>query len=454
MSKKSAYLGGEAESSEEENNSDSNSHSNSNSSSYDSSDSSDDEMAFLEHKMFDRAYLLMKLFLRLLKHLVFTTPKWVIMATRLFMFVICLLPGFVRFFWYYMVSGGVRRDIRYGPASRQVLDVYLPAPSEKNNNNKDIPIVVFVTGGAWIIGYKMWGALLGRALTSNNCMLVIPDYRNFPQATGEEMCEDVDVAVQWVLRNVGTGTRRSEFSDVGSNKKVVLVGQSAGAQLTALVLLKKAMQSVQKREVQSSKSSKPRYQRPPNPRTLRRWSPGEIRGFIPISGPYDLVSIKDFMHQKGLDKKIISHIFPDLIGASPVHVCDEIREQMNVCSLKSINSRWDFPPTCVIHGSEDQTVPHEMCGRFSGKLRDIGVESEAIIYEGWSHTDGILEGPMEGDHRLHRDIFDRVIFWTEGGRDEGKDIRDNKHSFDDKCRLCKPLSPSCMIQIGRSVNPF
>ena len=38
------------------------------------------------------------------------------------------------------------------------------------------------TGGAWTIGYKAWGSLLGRRLSKHGCLCYCIDYRNFPQA--------------------------------------------------------------------------------------------------------------------------------------------------------------------------------------------------------------------------------------------------------------------------------
>ena len=36
-------------------------------------------------------------------------------------------------------------------------------------------------GGAWTIGYKAWGSLLGRRLSKHGCLVCCLDYRNFPQ---------------------------------------------------------------------------------------------------------------------------------------------------------------------------------------------------------------------------------------------------------------------------------
>lgn len=80
-----------------------------------------------------------------------------------------------------------------------MCDIYLPV----GGPNKDSPVLIFLTGGAWIIGYKMWGALMGRALCPHGVLLIIPDYRNFPQTDVTGMMFDVDMAIEWVFKNCG-----------------------------------------------------------------------------------------------------------------------------------------------------------------------------------------------------------------------------------------------------------
>ncbi|ETO03955.1 hypothetical protein RFI_33447, partial [Reticulomyxa filosa] len=50
-----------------------------------------------------------------------------------------------------------------------------------NDGKNKYPVVIFVTGGAWMIGYKAWGAFMGMLLAQLGILFVTPDYRNFPQ---------------------------------------------------------------------------------------------------------------------------------------------------------------------------------------------------------------------------------------------------------------------------------
>lgn len=61
---------------------------------------------------------------------------------------------------------------------RQQLDLYIPKSVSRGDA---VPTVIFVTGGAWTIGYKAWGALLARRLCDAGVITMCLDYRNFPQ---------------------------------------------------------------------------------------------------------------------------------------------------------------------------------------------------------------------------------------------------------------------------------
>ena len=97
-------------------------------------------------------------------------------------------------------------------------------------------MVVFVTGGAWLIGYKAWGELLGRMLAQLGILVFSVDYRNFPEATVKEMYQDVEAAVAWVFAHA------KEYG--GDPERVSLCGQSAGAHLTACLLAQRAREQV------------------------------------------------------------------------------------------------------------------------------------------------------------------------------------------------------------------
>lgn len=155
-----------------------------------------------------------------------TSQKWVIMTIRLLTFVALLFPAFLQILWYWLFHPQVHKNIPYGYKGRNLLDVYTVAASQEG---KKRPVLVFFSGGAWIIGYKAWGALMGKFLANCGVVFVTPDYRNFPQGMVPDMLEDASLAMQWVFTNI------EHFG--GDPDNVTLMGQSAGAHIAACMLI-------------------------------------------------------------------------------------------------------------------------------------------------------------------------------------------------------------------------
>ena len=126
-------------------------------------------------KFIQNVLLIFGLLLRLLR---FLRVTWIVKFLRLLLFSALLLPAFVRIGWFYATDGRIERGVRYGKNARNFLDVYVPSEERrkdgKEEEDKDIegenkkqplkPVVIFVTGGVWIIGYRVWGALLAKSL--------------------------------------------------------------------------------------------------------------------------------------------------------------------------------------------------------------------------------------------------------------------------------------------------
>lgn len=399
-----------------------------------------------------------------------TLPILLCDSFRIACFVIVLLPGFVRFAWFYWLSSR-RKSVRYGREScRQTLDVYLlsdrgemsqscdrsgnsleegyvPDPTDLRGDylricndmeaeicapNSGAPVVVFFTGGAWLIGYKMWGALLARTLTAAGVLVVVPDYRNYPLATVPDMVSDVDLAVLWVVGNIG------KFG--GNPDKIVAVGQSAGGHLMCTSLLRRAVQSLSIPNLPSSHiheliREEDEPMQPP-------WRPSDLKGFVSLSAPYDLQAMEHTFSRHGLDGHLVDRIF----GGKP-EAFDPCK-MLKICQQNGQSLSCLLPPIQIYHGSVDKTVPHQGAEDFSNELKKVTNNHGAVTfctYEGWSHTDPILEGPMEADHRFHRDLFETVREWT-----------DSPHLTwpEDESIVKGRLCPGFLVKVGRCCNPF
>jgi len=120
---------------------------------------------------------------------------------------------------------------------------------------------------------------------------------------------------------------------------------------------------------------------------------------------------------------------------------------------ESIKIKNVFPRFCAIHGTGDECVPVQTSGELISRLCTMKIEAELITYEGWSHTDPIIEAPMEGNHRYHRDLYNLICKWTRSSSSDDDDD-DELPPFDESHTMLKPICPSVMVNWARTCNPF
>ncbi|XP_026407773.1 isoprenylcysteine alpha-carbonyl methylesterase ICME-like isoform X4 [Papaver somniferum] len=291
-------------------------------------------------------YLITRLSFELLRYLG-VGYRWITKFLALGCYAMLLMPGFLQVAYYYFFSSQVRRSIVYGDQPRNRLDLYFPI---KNYGLK--PVVIFITGGAWIIGYKAWDSLLGLKLAEKDFIVACIDYRNFPQGTISDMVKDASQGISFVLNNI------AEYE--GDLNRVYLMGQSAGAHIAACALVEKAAHASAERE--------------------NSWSASQIKAYFGISGGYNLRKLVDHFHARGLCRSIFLSIMEgeeSLRRFSP-----EIMVQDHGLN----NGVGSVPPIILLHGSEDVSIPSDASKTFADALRKVGVKTELIIYDGKTHT--------------------------------------------------------------------
>lgn len=116
-------------------------------------------------------------------------------------------------------------DQRYHPDDeRQVLDVFRP------EGVTNAPVVLFVHGGAWMMGDKNFLGLyraVGRYLAGQGVVAVLANYRLTPAVKHPEHVKDIARAYAWTRRNIK--------QHGGNPDTIFLCGHSAGAHLVALL---------------------------------------------------------------------------------------------------------------------------------------------------------------------------------------------------------------------------
>lgn len=222
----------------------------------------------------------------------------------------------------------VASGISYGPHPRQKLDVYAPQDA------RGAPVVVFFYGGSWNSGERVDYGFLGTALAAQGFVAVLPDYRLVPDVRFPAFIEDGAAATAWVQREIG------QFG--GDRMRVVVSGHSAGAYIASMLALE------------------PSYLGQAGARE-------RLRGFAGLAGPYDFLPFQ----------------YPAIIeafGQWPRPI-----ETQPVAFVKP-----GAPPTLLLQGADDTTVPPRHAKALAERLKAAGNEVELIIYEAVDHIDVMI----------------------------------------------------------------
>jgi acetyl esterase/lipase len=231
---------------------------------------------------------------------------------------------------------------------RQVLDVYVPNDGASRARH---PVVIFFYGGSWQTGSKDVYQFVGEALTGEGFVVVIPDYRVYPQVRFPAFVEDGAEVVRWTEDNIS--------GYAGDASQIFLMGHSAGAQIAALLGLDTHF--LESAGVPAA----------------------TIRGVIGVAGPYDFLPLTDpklqalFTNAKGLD------------ATQPINFV-----------------RRDEPPLLLLHGLDDTTVLPRNSEHLAQAARDAGAQADLIEYPDYGHIGIIakLAAPLRGGSTVLPDI--------------------------------------------------
>lgn len=247
-------------------------------------------------------------------------------------------------------AGDYRRDpgLSYGADPRQTIDVYEPATlpgsemagaamanATMANATMGRPVVVFFYGGSWRWGEKESYRFVADALTRQGVVVMIPDYRVYPQVQYPVFIEDSAAAMRWARDHA------AEYG--GDPQRLFIMGHSAGAYNAAMVALDE------------------------------RWlakvgmTRRDIAGFIGISGPYDFLPTP------------LKNIQPVFATAT---------DQKDAEPLAHADA--GAPPTLLIHGTADTYVYLRNSEHLAARLRDSGAQVKFVSYFARGHLDIML----------------------------------------------------------------
>jgi acetyl esterase/lipase len=223
-------------------------------------------------------------------------------------------------------------NIAYGDEPRQKLDVYRP-----NTAKAPASVVVFFYGGDWQAGSKSGYRFVAQALASQGFIVVMPDYRLYPQVTFPAFVEDGALAVRWAHNNAG------RFG--GDPSRLYLMGHSAGAHIAVLLTLDASYL----KSVGLDRSA--------------------IRATAGLSGPYDFVPPLDDRGAFGMSRNDTT---PNP-RIEPIHFVDG-----------------HAPPLLLVHGLNDTTVGPENSTRLAERIRQAGGDVRTIFYPDRAHVGVVL----------------------------------------------------------------
>ena len=189
-----------------------------------------------------------------------------------------------------------------------------------------VPVVVFFYGGSWNSGSKAIYPFVAATLARAGFVVVVPDYRLYPQVKYPDFLRDCARAVAWVQ-----GHR-----DRTGGGPLFLMGHSAGAYNALMLGLDPAWLD----------EAGGHYR--------------DLAGVIGMAGPYDFLPITD---------PEIMPIFPD---AGPA-------------TQPITYARGDGPPLLLLAGTADRQVRPRNTQRLAAKVAADGGQVQAIYYKGLGH---------------------------------------------------------------------
>ncbi|GLB41877.1 putative carboxylesterase family protein [Lyophyllum shimeji] len=139
------------------------------------------------------------------------------------------------------IQGIPRKAFKYGPTDRHHLDVYYPIGAPHASGKT--PILFWVYGGGFTTGARRMAApmdlgyaCVGAFFARRGFLVIIPDYRLFPDAVFPGAVEDVRAAILWTIDNPAHLTTPS--SPHPDTEQIFVMGHSAGAThvISALLL--------------------------------------------------------------------------------------------------------------------------------------------------------------------------------------------------------------------------
>lgn len=216
----------------------------------------------------------------------------------------------------------IMHDVAYRSGPRGMMDIYRPTSA-----TGPLPVVVFFYGGSWQSGNRRDYRFVAATLAKRGMVVVVPDYRLYPEIQFPTFIEDAAEAVR--------ATHRHAAEWGGDPSRLVLAGHSAGAYLAAMLALA------------------PDYLGEDR---------NHIAGMVSLAGPYDFLPIT------GADIKLV-------FGAS---VTSPETQPINFAAANA-------PPLLLLHGGQDITVRPRNSINLAAAITRAGGQAQVALFDSLGH---------------------------------------------------------------------
>lgn len=282
-------------------------------------------------------------------------------------------------------------------AYKTVEGLQVKADVHRLDDDEIRPVVIWIHGGALIMGNR--GGLVGTTemMVDAGYVVVSIDYRLAPETKLPAIIADVEDAFAWVRRE----GRMLFGADVS---RIAVMGSSAGGYLTLTsgfrveprptVLVSFWGYGDLIGDWYSEPSPWPRHNRRPI-------DAGEA--YAQVDGP----PVSDAEDRDGNGGTF--YFFTRQTGRWPVEVSgwDPRAESERFEPFMPVrNVTPDYPPTMLIHGTEDTDVPYEQSVLMARELEQNGVPYELVT------VDGVEHGLAGADGHTYDETYRKALEWV------------------------------------------
>ncbi|KAG0285685.1 hypothetical protein BGZ98_005364, partial [Dissophora globulifera] len=352
------------------------------------------------------------------------------------------------------------KNIPYG-GSGNLLDIYIGSPasspvnsplaSPSNANIDDdagsdhtvesngSPVIIYVYSGSWDSGHKSMMMPMAQNLANQGYLVVVPDYKRYPQAKIEDMVRDVQDAVVWTTVNA---TRYG-----GDPANIYLMGSGSGAHVASLAIMHDAAKQLGVQAVPNVQGdSTPIVNLPLWPdmptssledlkshhhhhhqhhHDLQEQQPllrERVRGLILFSGVFDITFYYAYLHNRGIEEvsampRVMHQSANNYLACSPSWILStataetadrpELLEQVLPKSI------------LLIHGEKDRLIPAHSSQTLFNLLCAAEIPNIKFkIYTGQSNLDPAIDLILPSNAitaALLNDVADVIRPWSSMG---------------------------------------